>query len=60
MAFLKGNEGQLDQMEMRGTSLSGSGLGLEHFRKGAKFEVETIEGQMRVLQIPGFGEMFQT
>ena len=43
-----------------GKGLSGAGLGLEYFRNGQDFEVETIGGEKRVLSFPGFGRKFNT
>lgn len=53
-------EVEVSMMEKEGTSLSGSGLGLDYFRDGNIFEVEDIKGRKRRLSIPGFGKGFQT
>jgi len=41
-------------------ALSGGGLGLEHFRTGATFEVEDVSSKKRILKFPGFGDEFHT
>lgn len=46
--------------EKDGASLSGSGVGLEHFRGGHTFEVTDADGKERELVFPGFGEDFHT
>lgn len=46
--------------EKDGASLSGSGVGLEHFRGGHTFEVTDADGNVRELVFPGFGEDFHT
>jgi len=54
--------GKVEKKEIKriGERLSGADLGLEYFRTGCNFEVETLEGNQRVLKFPGLGTNFNT
>lgn len=54
--------GEVERKEIKrvGKGVSGAGLGLEYFRSGHDFRVETMDGKERVLRFPGFGDNFHT
>jgi hypothetical protein len=58
----KGLDGEIVSTFVKrdGASLSGAGLGVEHFRIGDKFRVKDVDGKERDLYFPGFGKEFHT
>ncbi|MBU2025315.1 hypothetical protein KJ912_01075 [Patescibacteria group bacterium] len=60
--FEAGQDGRLNRREVKrlGQSFAASGVGLDNFRQGGNFLVQTSDGNEREMRIPGFGLNFNT